>query len=373
MKGLPDPASSRAVLIGVGGYTVLEPLPAVAHNLPALAGALTARHSWGLPPEHCTVVAEPSSLHEMLAPVEQAARACRDTLLVYFAGHGLTDDRGELVLGLPRSEPGKGHTGVPYSMLRSAIMAGRAQRHVIVLDCCFSGKALGLMGGSVADQAEIDGSYLLAAAPETGLALAPPGERYTAFTGELLRVLDQGIEGAGPWLDLESVYRHLRATLAAKGRPQPQKRDRNTAGRLLLGRNHAHLPGVTTVAPAEGPGRHWPDPAALETVTEFIDALGEVRALSGLALRVVGERCVPPLSAATISGLLNRTTVPQRWRSTGSMLLACGLPPDQIEHWHGAWNRLKAVSEGLPSGASAAPESRPPRGWRRLLDRSGRR
>ncbi|MFE4422026.1 hypothetical protein [Streptomyces sp. NPDC056817] len=96
----------------------------------------------------------------------------------------------------------------------------------------------------LADQAEIDGSYLLAAAPDNGFALAPPGETHTAFTGELLRILQTGVPGQPRELDMDVIYQHLRRELAAKGRPLPQRRARNTAGRLLLARNQAFDPAA---------------------------------------------------------------------------------------------------------------------------------
>ncbi|WP_406161864.1 caspase family protein [Streptomyces sp. NBC_00882] len=242
------------MLIGVSSYVHLEPLPAVANNLPALADILTSGGSWNLPPGHCTVVAEPDSTPAMLDAVEQAAEVAEDTLLVYFAGHGLLDGRGELFFGLPRSAAGRSHTGVTYQALREILADTPAQRHVIILDCCLSGRALGSMSSDemLADQAEIEGTYLLAAAPDNGLALAPPGDIHTAFTGELLRILRDGIPGTDLDLDLDLVYRHLRAALSARGLPQPQKRVRNTAGRLIFARNHAYRP-----APADGPA----DPA----------------------------------------------------------------------------------------------------------------
>ena len=80
---------------------------------------------------------------------------------------------------------------------------------------------------------------MLAAAAENKVALARPGDRYTAFTGELLDIIHNGISGCGPFLDLDSIYRHLRAVMKSKGFPVPQKRDRNTAGQLTLIRNQA--------------------------------------------------------------------------------------------------------------------------------------
>jgi len=373
VSALPDPSTSRAVLIGVSRYTVLEPLPGVANNLPALAAALTGPISWSLPAEHCVVVAEPATPRDMLDPVREAADAAEDTVLVYFSGHGLMDGRGDLFFGLPDSVTGQSYTGVPYQLLRDVLADGAAQRHVIILDCCFSGRALGLMGGpqTLADQAEIDGSYLLAAAPENGRALAPPGETHTAFTGELLDVLTRGIDGGPRELDLESVYRHLQAVLRAKGRPVPQKRDRNTAGRLVLARNPAFRPTPARPSSDDPP---WPDPANFRTPHDFLEALAEVRVVSGKTVRAVGEQADPPLSPGTISRLLNRTTLPTTWKTTGIYLAACGMAdPQQRDAWQAAWQRLRTQEPGQPPAApvaDATPAREPTRWWR---PRSGAR
>nr|WP_237519971.1 caspase family protein [Streptomyces sp. HUCO-GS316] len=363
---MPDPAASRAVLVGVSRYTVLEPLPAVANNLPALARALTGPESWHLPAGHCTVVAEPDTPRDMLDPVKEAAEATSDTLLVYFAGHGLLDGRGELFFGLPRSVQGSSYTGVTYQALREIITDCTARRFVIILDCCMSGRALGLMGGEdvLADQAEIDGSYLLAAAPENGRALAPPGETHTAFTGELLDVLQHGIPDGPRELDLNAVYQYLRSELAAKARPAPQKRDRNTAGRLVLARNQAYRP-ASAPARATADESAWPDPDDCRTPLAFLDALAEMRALTGLTIPALARRVDPPLAATTVSRLLNATTLPATWKTTGRYLAACGLTPDQIGAWQAAWQRVrtqeKEPARPQPPVAAAVPP--PARSW----------
>ncbi|MGA5552388.1 hypothetical protein [Streptomyces pseudogriseolus] len=110
---------------------------------------------------------------------------------------------------------------------------------MVVLDCCYSGLALGRMsaGTGFADQAAVEGSFLLVAAAETRTALAPVGEPYTAFTGALLEALGQGIPGGPALVDLGALYRHLRLTMEARGHPVPQARDRNSGAQVALGRN----------------------------------------------------------------------------------------------------------------------------------------
>ena len=60
-----------------------------------------------------------------------------------------------------------------------------------------------LQSANTAALAEIDGTYVLAAAAETAAALAIPGEPYTAFTSALKTVLQVGVFGAPELLDLE--------------------------------------------------------------------------------------------------------------------------------------------------------------------------
>lgn len=108
---LSDPKRSQAVLVGVHHYSGLENLPAVAANLEGLRRALTDPAVWGLPREACTVIPQPGSVGEVLDAVREKARLAEDTLVVYYAGHGLTDPfTDELYLGLPDSDPDREYT-----------------------------------------------------------------------------------------------------------------------------------------------------------------------------------------------------------------------------------------------------------------------
>jgi flagellar motility protein MotE (MotC chaperone) len=243
MLSLPDPQHSRAVLVGVSSYAQLEALDAVRNNLADLAAELSAEDVWGLPIGNCAVVAEPNSPTEMLDPLTAAAKAATDTLLFYYSGHGLTPSTGgNLYLALPGSVAGRMYTSVPYDQVREALLNSRAVRKIVILDCCYSGLALGQMGDPasiVVNEASAEGTFVLAAAAENRTAVAPPGSRNTAFTAELLEAMRHGIPDAGPFLDLDSIYQQLTQSLRAKGLPVPQKRERNTGGQVTLIRNQA--------------------------------------------------------------------------------------------------------------------------------------
>ncbi|MBG0850328.1 caspase family protein [Streptomyces spinoverrucosus] len=371
MSVLPDPGASRAVLVGTGRYEHLEQLPAVSNNLQALADLLRGPLSVQLPARHVTVVEDPVAAHAVVGAVRAAAAEATDTLVVYFAGHGLVDAQDQLTLALPHTEFGRVETGLPYDWLRQVLLLdSRAERHVVILDCCYSGLALGRMsaGAPLADQAAVEGSFLLAAAAETRTALAPVGQTYTAFTGALLDTLRRGIPGGPVLLDLAAVYRHVRLTLEARGHPVPQARDRNSGAQVALGRNHAALPAVSVpAAPGGGAGeRSWPDPRAIRTVTGFFTALADVRVVSGLTQRAVSERSGGRISAGTVSSLLNRGTLPATWSTTAAYLSACGVPDDQITQWQAVWQQLRAqIASARPASPAAseggAPEKR--RAW----------
>ncbi|MEU1401457.1 caspase family protein [Streptomyces sp. NPDC005728] len=250
---LSDPTRSQAVLVGVHGYTVLEDLPSVAANLEGLRTAFTDPAVWGLADDACTVIAQPATAGHVLDTVREKARLAKDTLVVYYAGHGLTDPHtDELYLALPDSDPERAYTSLRYEYLRRTLLdpSASAQRTVLILDCCYSGRALiGQMSASahVADRAVVDGTCVITASAETRPALSPPGETYTAFTGELVTTFTEGVAGRPDPLDMDSLYRHLYQRLLAKARPLPQQRNRNVGGLIAIARNRA-----VPVAPVTG-------------------------------------------------------------------------------------------------------------------------
>ncbi len=297
-----------------------------------------------------------------MAAVRAAAEQARDTVLIYFAGHGLVDPENDLYLALPQSRQQRVETGLSYRWLRQALLNGRAERCVVVLDCCYSGLALGSMGGPVdlADQASVEGTFLLAAAAETRTALAPPGEPFTAFTGELLNALQVGIPHGPELLEFGALYRHMRISLAAKGRPAPQARDRNTGAQLALGRNPAYLPATGSAPPAgknHAAERSWPNPSDIRTVKGFFKALSDVRVTSGLTHQLVSRRSGGRVSAGTVSRLLNRESLPRTWQTTAAFLSACGVPDAQVAEWQAVWMRLLAETT-IEAAAQPAPRPR---------------
>ena len=244
MTVLPDPGRSRAVLIGASTYSHLEDLPAVRNNLSGFRDVLVAPALGGLPADNCTVVAEPARPVDVYRTLRQQAAAAEDTLLVYFAGHGRTGSRNELFLCLPDTDPDElPYSAWPYDELRRVVADSRATKKVVILDCCFSGRALADQAGdeeTILGQVGIEGTYLLTATAANAVALAPPGERYTAFTGILLGLLNKGIPGGPELLTFEQIYPRLQYTLTSRQLPRPRQQGSDTIAHLALTRNLAY-------------------------------------------------------------------------------------------------------------------------------------
>lgn len=245
---LPDRHRSRAVLIGSSAYHDAEhlpPLPAVGTSVTDLAAALTDPVYGIVPPEHCSVIVDARSPAEIRIPLLAASRQAEDLLLVYFSGHGLVGGRrGELFLAVYHSDwEAPEWESVPYDLLRDTVLDSPASTKAIILDCCFSGRALaGAMSDAdtgVLGQLDIEGSCVIASSPRNKTSLVLPGERHTAFTGRLLSLLRDGAADAPALLTMSEIYRRLLITMRSQGLPEPQRRGTGTADALALGRNRA--------------------------------------------------------------------------------------------------------------------------------------
>ncbi|MFE0154052.1 hypothetical protein ACFWY5_43410 [Nonomuraea sp. NPDC059007] len=239
-----DFAGASALLIGTGTHrpeSDLPDLPAVARTLHDLRAVLL--ETCGL--ADVRVGLDLASPLELGAAVSQAAASAGGPLIVYYVGHGLVSRRGSLHLaaGVTRSGPlHLEHTALPYDTVRRYLLDNVDAPVAVVLDCCFSGRAIEGMSAldEVAGLTEITGAYVLTSAGRSEPSFAPEGARYTAFSGALLRLLREGDPGGPPYLTLQHVHRHLSRTLPAAGFPRPRARSTGRVGELALARNPAH-------------------------------------------------------------------------------------------------------------------------------------
>jgi hypothetical protein len=208
-----------------------------------LADILADEDLWGLPDERRSVLLDPTDTGALIECLARQADQARDTFIVYYSGHGLLANDGELLLATRTTNAAQArYTALPYGWVRDIVGQCRAVRRIVILDCCFSGRALHAMSDpatAVIGQVSVTGIYVLTSAPATSPSLAPPSARNTAFTGGLLDILRDGIPGAGELLTLDNVYDEILLSMARHGWPRPQRLGTNTVGRLAILRNRA--------------------------------------------------------------------------------------------------------------------------------------
>ncbi|MEU7907357.1 AAA family ATPase [Actinoplanes sp. NPDC049118] len=246
-------AARRAVLIGTGRHrsgSDLPDLPSVSTTLDDLARAL--HDHCGFHPDAVTVLHDPGSPADIGDAIAAAASEASEVLLVYYVGHGIlcADELLHLAAERTTNDPyAVQYNGLPYRVLAGQIRCSPARHRVVVLDCCFSGQALDAGAGlseGVADQSAVTGGFVLTSTSRFLPAIAPEGARHTAFTGALLRLLDDGDREGPAEITLRHAHHYLSAELPRMGLPQPRCRADNASDDLVLAENPAFRPFFRT-------------------------------------------------------------------------------------------------------------------------------
>ncbi|MFQ3556616.1 hypothetical protein QZN11_07405 [Streptomyces gramineus] len=262
----------RILLIGTAHHVgpTLTSVPSVSRSLQALDRSL--RTACAIPSESIRTLLDPPNAQVMAAAIAEEAQRARSVLLIYYLGHGLIGPGEELYLaavGTDRLTPGlAAHQALPLSALQQALTACRAPSVVVVLDCCFSARArLTANPPPAITLPAAHGVYFLASAEQ--LALAPQDAEYTAFTGELIGLLDRGDHRGPRLLTLDAAYEFLFRALRARGGPLPRRQAGDRSGDLVLAVNAAHPPSVPDVDPADdaAPGPRRSPYLGLESFT----------------------------------------------------------------------------------------------------------
>lgn len=260
-------SSSRVVLAGtwshVGG-SALPAIPSVERSVLRLASVLRAQAA--VPEQNIRLVRDPRDPLELGNAIAESAAAATDSLLVYYAGHGLVGPGGGLYLATRSTKSltdGLEYTALPYAALHAAlqgpVMGSHPRAVAVILDCCFSGRPRGPLGPAplapVFEQAAVRGGYLLAATAREVRGLAAPGATHTAFTGALIRLLLEGDQRLPELLTLDHVYQHLDEVLPEEGAPRPHCQASDKAGDLVLAPNLAYRRPLAHAnePPADGP------------------------------------------------------------------------------------------------------------------------
>ncbi|MET9446547.1 caspase, EACC1-associated type [Streptomyces cinerochromogenes] len=344
-----DIGRSRAVLFGVHDFRDLPRLDGVRHNAPALRKLLTSEDVGELAEEDCTVVPHDGTQQQLLDALHDAAQEATDLLLVYYAGHGHFGGRDrQFLLATSNSSGQRPYHSVKYSDIRDLVAGSAAQRKVVVIDCCFSGRALSMSDEQTPTQldTEITGACVLTSAAETERSLCLPDG--SVFTLELTELLREGLSGeltGGrlgehlPELTMTDVFNALHARLhgmTVDGRPVPQPRmsTRDLGHQIVLAKNRAYTGPPTSGAECAPEEHPWVAATRDHPLWNYVTDERGLLSLRDTATALVAR-------AATASAEDGETLGDDPWHSpaftdrvaewTDSLLLDSSLRPDELE------------------------------------------
>lgn len=155
-----------------------------------------------------------------------------DTLLLYFSGHGLKNDRGELFFAMRDTRRNTlRSTSLPASLVQDVMGSSNSQRQMLVLDCCYGGAfSRGLTKGDddVDVQGLLQGYGTAVLTASTALEFAwqegqtdgdPQQSVFTRIVAEGLRTGAADLDGDGV-ITMTELHRYASKHIRALGTQQ---------------------------------------------------------------------------------------------------------------------------------------------------------
>lgn len=268
-----------------------------------------------------TRMRENPAAHQLREDIERffAGRDPDDLLLVYYSGHGIKDESGELYLAACDTSPDLlGSRAVPAEFVKWCMRRSRARSVALILDCCYSGAfARGLLPRAddrvnVGEQLGGQGIAWMTASTALEYAFedgepSPRGEvGPSVFTRAIVEGLDTGAadrDGDG-WITFEELYDHVYATVQERTPHQtPTRSAVDARGNLWIARRRPSRTLPASLLPEREPeARAGPEVMVLAPSRRGYMTLAGLRATGGLALLVLGFQEF--YASAVLAGLL---------------------------------------------------------------------
>ncbi len=248
----------KAVLIGtcVYEYKSFPDIPNVNSNIDLLKAALKNPDLFGCSDFNIREFRNQKAadivegIHQFVFENDQFT----DRLLIYYSGHGALEynDENRQTLYLTTTDTkGKNldYNAIPIEKLKSILRKSRASKKVLILDCCYSGKALesGTLGGDAPSiiekqiQADEEGGFILTStdAVTTARFDVKNPEEPTYFTKCMIDIINDGIEGIGEFCMMKDVYLELKGRLIHPDMnlPEPKCNSRENGSTIRFVKN----------------------------------------------------------------------------------------------------------------------------------------
>ncbi|MBD2595276.1 caspase family protein [Nostoc spongiaeforme FACHB-130] len=205
-----------ALLIGVDEYEPgFNPLPAAGKDIEALRRVLQDPEMGDFHELKSLKNPDPQIMQYEIEAIF-SERTKEDLILLYFSGHGIKDDAGNLYFATRATKKNlKGElvrsTAVPASFIHEVMKRSRAKRQVIILDCCFSEAFDPILFAKNDNSIDLrhqlgsEGRVVLASSSSTEYSFEQEGAEVSVYT----RYLIEGIEtGAADTDNDGNIYVH---------------------------------------------------------------------------------------------------------------------------------------------------------------------
>jgi hypothetical protein len=243
-----------ALIIGSSEYDdpTLARLVAPRADVTALESVLTHPEVAGFD-DVTVLIDQPESVVRRAIARFFAEKSRDDLPLLYFSGHGVLDDQGQLYLAMKDTEHNLlSATAIPATLITREMDLSHPRRQVLILDCCHSGAfargAKGIVGARVGTAAAFEGNgygrVVLTATDSTQYAWE--GDRIlgqaenSLFTHHLIEGLQTGLadaDGDGD-ITLDELYTYVHEQmLSTMPRQTPGKWSYKQQGDIVLAKN----------------------------------------------------------------------------------------------------------------------------------------
>ncbi|MEA5477825.1 SUMF1/EgtB/PvdO family nonheme iron enzyme [Pseudanabaena galeata UHCC 0370] len=191
--------AKKALLIGVSQYEAgLPPLAAAPKDVAAMLRVLQSPELGAF--DEVKTLIDPD-LEKMQTSIDLLFQSCQkgDLGLLYFSGHGITDDSDRLYLATRHT--GKDtfrSTAVSASFIQGIMRdRGYQRQHVLILDCCYSGAfAEGWLAKSadinLKPQLEVEGSVVLTSSTSTQKSYEDKEGELSLYTNYIVQGIESG-------------------------------------------------------------------------------------------------------------------------------------------------------------------------------------
>lgn len=157
------------------------------------------------------------------------------TILFYYSGHGVYTRDGYFLTYKDSEESNIQLTGLSISKIQN-VVKNTNKNIVIIIDSCFSERAF--------KDLNIRNGVVIASSSRTETSKYPIGEITSVFTGALLDVLKNGIQGAGERLTLANIFDEARKKIVLKQFPKPRNKYLNGVENIEVCFNNHQAPVV---------------------------------------------------------------------------------------------------------------------------------